>query len=38
MYLSEDVLKCVVYGLHLRSGKWIRPVTGAAVPIPKETE
>lgn len=27
MYLSEDVLKCVVYGLHMRSGKWIRPVT-----------
>ena len=27
MYLSEDVLKCVVYGLHMRSGRWIRPVT-----------
>lgn len=27
MYLSEDVLKCAVYGLHMRSGKWIRPVT-----------
>ena len=37
MYLSEDVLKCVVYGLHLRSGRWIRPVTGAA-PVPKETD
>lgn len=27
MYLSEDVLKCIVYGLHMRSGRWIRPVT-----------
>ncbi|MDO5298800.1 MAG: MATE family efflux transporter [Clostridia bacterium] len=27
MYLSEDIFKCVIYGWHTRSGKWIRPVT-----------
>lgn len=28
MYLSEDIFKCVIYGLHMRSGKWVRPVAG----------
>lgn len=26
MYLAEDVPKTIIYGLHMRSGKWIRPV------------
>ena len=26
MYLSEDIIKCIVYIRHFRSGKWIRPV------------
>lgn len=26
MYLVEDTLKVVLYGLHYRSGKWIKPV------------
>ena len=26
MYLVEDVFKCIVYGRHFLSGKWIKPV------------
>ena len=26
MYLSEDIVKCIAYVGHMRSGKWIRPV------------
>ena len=26
MYLSEDIVKCIAYIGHMRSGKWIRPV------------
>ena len=26
MYLVEDVFKCIVYGRHFQSGKWIKPV------------
>lgn len=26
MYLTEDVIKVFLYGMHYRSGKWIRPV------------
>ena len=26
MYLVEDVFKCIVYGRHFASGKWIKPV------------
>lgn len=32
MYLSEDVIKCVVYLRHMLSGKWIRPVTKQQAP------
>lgn len=27
MYLVEDVFKCIVFGRHFLSGKWIKPVT-----------
>lgn len=27
MYLSEDVFQCAVCLAHLRSGRWIRPVS-----------
>lgn len=26
MVLSEDIVKCVIYGMHMRGGKWIRPI------------
>jgi len=26
MYLVEDVFKCIVYGRHFLSNKWIKPV------------